>query len=77
MDLISIEVTAPGYAKWHLVMRFKNPGFMKFPVELKREDEGTGLELADSEGGCLKSRLPASSGILLPLRLQSPLIMKV
>jgi hypothetical protein len=40
MDLISIEVTAPGYAKFHLVIRFKKAGFMKFPVELEREVEG-------------------------------------
>jgi len=40
MDLISIEVTAPGCAKWHLDIRFKKAGFMKFPVELETEVEG-------------------------------------
>jgi hypothetical protein len=39
-DIVSIEVTAPGNAKWHLVIRFKKAGFMKFPVELEREVEG-------------------------------------
>ena len=34
--IVSIEVTAPGYTKWHLVIRFKEAGFMKFPVELER-----------------------------------------
>lgn len=33
-DIVSIEVTAPDYAKWHLLMRFKKVGFMKFPVKL-------------------------------------------
>ena len=39
-DLISIEVTAPGYAKFHLAMRFKKPGVLKFPVEMERVVEG-------------------------------------
>jgi len=39
-DIISIEVTAPGYAKWYLVIRFKKAGFMNVPVELVREVEG-------------------------------------
>ena len=28
------------YAKWHLVMHFKNAGFVKLPVELEKEVEG-------------------------------------
>jgi len=50
---------------------------MKFPVEFEREDEGTGLEVADSGVGHNEGRLPASSGIMFPLRLQSPFIMQV
>jgi hypothetical protein len=38
-DIVSIEVAAPGYAKWYMVIRFKRAGFMKFPVELEREPE--------------------------------------
>jgi hypothetical protein len=41
-DIVPIEVTAPGYAKWHMILRFKKAGFMKFPVELEREVEGIG-----------------------------------
>ena len=37
-DFVSIEVTAPGYILWKLVIRFKKPGFIKFSVELERED---------------------------------------
>ena len=39
-DLVSIEVTAPGYVKWSLVIRFKRAGVLKFPVEMEREVEG-------------------------------------
>jgi len=39
-DIVSIEVTAPSYAKCHLTMRFKNTGVLKFPVEMEREVEG-------------------------------------
>jgi len=39
-DVVSIEVTALGYVKWSLVMRFKKLGVLKFPVELDREVEG-------------------------------------
>jgi hypothetical protein len=31
-DFVSIEVTAPGYVKWNLMMRFKKAGVLKFPV---------------------------------------------
>ena len=39
-DLVSIKVTAPGYVKWSMVMRFKKAGMLKFPVELERESGG-------------------------------------
>ena len=39
-DLISIEVNAPGYNRFHLAMRFKKAGILKFPVEMEREVEG-------------------------------------
>jgi hypothetical protein len=55
-DIVSIEVTAPGYAKWHLVIRFKKAGFMKFPVELEKEVEGITL----SNGQYFYSREQAS-----------------
>jgi hypothetical protein len=32
-------LTASGYAKWHLVIRFKKADVKKFPVELEREVE--------------------------------------
>ena len=35
-DFVTIEVNAPGYATWKLAIRFKKPGFMKFPIELER-----------------------------------------
>ena len=38
--IVSIEVTAPGYAKFHLAMRFKKPGVLKFPVEMEMVVEG-------------------------------------
>ena len=39
-DFVSIEVTAPGYVKFHLAMRFKKPGLLKFPIEKGRVVEG-------------------------------------
>jgi len=32
--------TAPGYDRFHLAMRFKKPGVLKFPVEMERVVEG-------------------------------------
>jgi len=39
-DFVSIEVTAPGYERWKLAMRFKKTGVLRFPVEMEREVEG-------------------------------------
>ena len=39
-DFVSIEVTAPGYEKCKLAMRFKKAGVLKFPVEMERVVEG-------------------------------------
>jgi hypothetical protein len=39
-DFVTIEVTAPGYHIWSLMMRFKKAGVLKFPVELERDNEG-------------------------------------
>jgi len=41
---VSIEVAALGHAKWHMIMRFKNVGVLKLPVEREMERVVEGIE---------------------------------